>query len=175
MGEKHSWPHSTVRLSPLGTHRAGGSGSCQGTPSPLHFWQGFVSSGSRTGQGGHLLLVVQFAVELLVTIEAGGLQGLLAGRALDALLVPQAVVQAQQEPVRNDSLAPFTHGLRGRGSACGNDPGQGWVRERWMGRRTGHGMDGGSHSFRFPTQAGGSEEGGGCAGCCSGIRWGPVP
>lgn len=141
----------------------------------MHFWQGFVSSGSRTGQGGHLLLVVQFAVELLVTIEAGGLQGLLAGRALDTLLVPQAVVQAQQEPVRNDSLAPFTHRLRGRGSACGNDPGQGWVRERWMERRTGRRMDGGSHSFRFPTQAGGSGEGGGCAGCCSGIRWGPVP
>lgn len=109
-----------------------------------------MSGGSRAGQVGHLLLVVQFAVELLVAIEAGRLQGLLAGRTLDALLMPQAVVQAQQEPVRNDSLAPFTHRLGGRGSACGKDPGQGWVRERWMGRQTGHRMDGGSHSFRLP-------------------------
>lgn len=138
---------ATVRLTPFGTRGAGEAGSCGGTPSPptlrafgralglCRRWE--RSEGGLTeGSGGHLLLVVQLAVELLVAVEAGGLQGLLAGRALDALLMPQAVVQAQQEPVRNNSLAPFAHRLGGRGSACGKGPGgRGGWRETWMGRR----------------------------------------
>lgn len=126
--------------------------------------------------GGHLLLVVQLAVELLVAVEAGGLQGLLAGRALDALLMPQAVVQAQQEPVRNDSLAPFAHRLGGRGSACGEGPGgPGWVEGEVDGE-----TDGAKDGRRIPllssspTQAGGSGGAGGCVERCSGMRGGPV-
>lgn len=41
----------------------------------------------------NLLLVVVLAVELLVPVEAGGLQGLFAGGALHALLMPEAVVE----------------------------------------------------------------------------------
>ena len=52
----------------------------------------------------HLLLVVKLAVELLVPVEAGGLQGLFAGGALHALLMPEAVVEPQQKPIGDDPL-----------------------------------------------------------------------
>lgn len=112
---------------------------------PLVLWQGTRGwwatgaelRGAHQGAEGDLLLIVQLAVELLVPIEAGGLQGLLAGCTLDTLLMPQAVVEAQQEPIRNDSLAPFAHRLRGRGSACGEGVGDGggW-RKKQTGRRS---------------------------------------
>lgn len=56
-------------------------------------------SGRSLRRRRHLLLVVVLAVELLVPVEAGGLQGLFAGGALHALLMPEAVVEPQQKPV----------------------------------------------------------------------------
>lgn len=70
----------------------------------------------------HLLLVVVLAVNLLVAVEAGGLQGLLAGRTLHTLLMPEAVVETQQEAVGDDALAALTHRLGARGSSCNSDP-----------------------------------------------------
>lgn len=46
-------------------------------------------------QRGHLLLIVILAVELLVPVETGGLQGLFTGGALHTLLMPEAVVEPQ--------------------------------------------------------------------------------
>lgn len=66
---------------------------------------------------GHLLFVVVLAVELLVAVEAGGLQGLFAGRALHALLVPEAVVEPQQKPVRDDPLTALADRLGAHCSA----------------------------------------------------------
>lgn len=81
-------------------------------------WEQSGGKGKGT-RGRHSLLIVQLAVELLVSVEAGGVQGLLARRALHAALVPQAVVEAQEEAVGDDPLAPFAHGAGRRGSACG--------------------------------------------------------
>lgn len=69
----------------------------------------------------HLLLVVIFAVELLVPVEAGGLQGLFAGGALHALLVPEAVVEPQQKPVRDDPLTALADRLGAHRSAYGSN------------------------------------------------------
>lgn len=57
------------------------------------------------------------AVELLVPIEAGGLQGLFAGGTLHALLVPEAVVEPQQKPVRDDPLTALADRLGAHRSA----------------------------------------------------------
>lgn len=84
-------------------------------------WEQSGGKGKGT-RGRHSLLVVQLAVELLVSVEAGGVQGLLARRALHAALVPQAVVEAQEEAVGDDPLAPLAHGAGRRGSACGMGP-----------------------------------------------------
>lgn len=69
------------------------------------------------GRRGHLLLVVILAVELLVPVEARGLQGLFAGGALHALLVPEAVVEPQQKPVRDDPLTALADRLGAHRSA----------------------------------------------------------
>lgn len=65
----------------------------------------------------HLLLVVELAVELLVPVEAGGLQGLFAGGALHALLMPEAVVEPQQKPIGDDPLTALADRLRAHRSA----------------------------------------------------------
>ncbi|KAK2084091.1 hypothetical protein P7K49_037124 [Saguinus oedipus] len=57
------------------------------------------------------LLIVIFAVEFLVPVEAGGLQGLFAGGTLHALLMPEAVVEPQQKPVQDDLLTALTDRL----------------------------------------------------------------
>lgn len=66
---------------------------------------------------GHLLLIVILAVELLVPVEAGGLQGLFAGGTLNALLMPEAVVEPQQKPVRDDPLTALADRLGAHSSA----------------------------------------------------------
>lgn len=177
--EKHNSPHSTVKLTPLGTHSAEEAAKLQGSPPAPHAFSRVLGVERRGLTGGtrrHLLLIVQLAVELLVAVEAGGLQGLLAGRTLDALLVPQAVVEAQQEPVRNNALAPFTHRLGGRGSAYRKDPGAGvggGRGGRGDGPREGRTEDRAAPAS--PVQAGGSGGGRECAGRRSGIRGGPEP
>lgn len=70
-----------------------------------------------SGRRKHLLLVVVLAVKLLVPVEAGGLQGFFAGGALHALLMPEAVVEPQQKPVRDDPLTAFTDRLGAHRSA----------------------------------------------------------
>lgn len=72
---------------------------------------------------GHLLLVVVLAIELSVPVEAGGLQGLFAGGALHALLVPEAVVEPQQKPVRDDPLAALADRPGARRSAYSSNKG----------------------------------------------------
>lgn len=83
--------------------------------------QGLPRSLMRCGGGdprrGHLLLIVILAVELLVPVEAGGLQGLFAGGTLHALLMPEAVVEPQQKPIRDDPLTALTDRLRAHRSA----------------------------------------------------------
>lgn len=79
---------------------------------------GLLASPAKTAD---LLLVVQAAVKLLLPVEAAALQGFSAGGAAHAPLVPQAVVQAQQEPLRDDASAAFAHRARPGGSPC-NDP-----------------------------------------------------
>lgn len=71
----------------------------------------------RAPRRGHLLLVVILAVELLVPVEAGGLQGLFAGGTLHALLMPEAVVEPQQKPVRDDPLTALADRLGAHRSA----------------------------------------------------------
>lgn len=90
--------------------------------------------------------------------------------------MPQAVVEAQQEPVRNNSLAPFAHRLGGRGSACGEGAGSrgGW-REKRTGRRPGEGWTEDPAAFASLERAGGSGESGGVQGAASGSGGGPVP
>lgn len=56
-----------------------------------------------------LLLVVVFAVEFLVSGVAAHGERLLTHRALHTLLVPRAVVHAQEETVRDGSVTSFTH------------------------------------------------------------------
>lgn len=60
-----------------------------------------------------LLLVVVFAVEFLVSGVAAHGEKLLTHRALQTLLVPRAVVHAQEEAVRDGSVTSFTHTLMG--------------------------------------------------------------
>lgn len=83
------------------------------------------TSGARgcgaRGRRGHLLLVVILAIELLVPVEARGLQGLFAGGALHALLVPEAVVEPQQKPVRDDPLTALADRLGAHRSAYRNN------------------------------------------------------
>lgn len=80
-----------------------------------------LAAGARVGgalrRRDHLLLVVILAVELLVPVEAGGLQGLFAGGALHALLMPEAVVEPQQKPVRDDPLTALADRLGAHRSA----------------------------------------------------------
>lgn len=88
-------------------------------PSRSRGWLGRTkpkACGAR-GRRGHLLLVVILAIELLVPVEARGLQGLFAGGALHALLVPKAVVEPQQKPVRDDPLTALADRLRAHRSA----------------------------------------------------------
>ena len=83
--------------------------------------QGLPRSLMRCGGGdprrGHLLLIIILAVELLVPVEAGGLQRLFAGGTLHALLMPEAVVEPQQKPIRDDPLAALADRLRAHRSA----------------------------------------------------------
>lgn len=91
-------------LNPKGEEGAGGLGP-QSTPARV------------SGRRQHLLLVVVLAVQLLVPVEAGGLQGFFAGGALHALLMPEAIVEPQQKPVRDDPLTAFTDRLGAHRSA----------------------------------------------------------
>lgn len=70
-----------------------------------------------SGRRKHLLLVVVLAVKLLVPVEAGGLQGFFAGGTLHALFMPEAVVEPQQKPVRDDPLTAFADRLGAHRSA----------------------------------------------------------
>lgn len=83
--------------------------------------QGLPRSLMRCGGGdprrGHLLLIIILAVELLVPVEAGGLQRLFAGGTLHALLMPEAVVEPQQKPIRDDPLTALADRLRAHRSA----------------------------------------------------------
>lgn len=58
-----------------------------------------------------LLLVVVFAVEFVISGVAAHGEKLLTHRALQALLVPRAVVHAQEEAIRDRSVTSFTHTL----------------------------------------------------------------
>lgn len=91
-------------LNPKGEEVAGGL-SAQSTPARV------------SGRRKHLLLVVVLAVKLLVPVEAGGLQGLFAGGALHTLFMPEAVVESQQKPVRDDPLTAFADRLGAHRSA----------------------------------------------------------
>lgn len=82
---------------------------------------GCAGAGGALRRRDHLLLVVVLAVELLVPVEAGGLQGLFAGGALHALLVPEAVVEPKQKPVRDDPLTALADRLGAHRSACSSN------------------------------------------------------
>lgn len=56
-----------------------------------------------------LLLVVVFAVEFVISGVAARGETLLTHRALQALLVPRAVVHAQEEAITDRCVTSFTH------------------------------------------------------------------